>query len=90
MTSNVIPLHKRERPGNLRDDDEPFEIQARAIINARVREYMAGGGRLGVLAVKAGLSTGTVSKLAYYETTRPQMHTIVVICKVLRIPLRIG
>ena len=88
--SNVIPINKRTRPGNLRDDDEPFEIRARAIINARVREYIMGGGRLNVLAVKAGLSVGTVSRLAYYETTRPQMHTIVVICRVLHIPIKIG
>jgi DNA-binding phage protein len=88
--SNVIPLHKRAQPGNLRDDDEPIEVQARAIINARVREYMAGGGRLNALALKAGLSVATVSRLAYYETTRPQFHTIMVICRVLRIPIKIG
>ena len=88
--SNVIPLQQRTSPGNLRDDDAPFEIRARAIINARVREYVAGGGKINTLALKTGLAPGTVSRLAYYETTRPQMHTIVVICRVLRIPLKIG
>jgi hypothetical protein len=88
--SNIIPLHKRVEPGNLRDDDEPFEVRARAIINARVREYVTGGGRIDALAHKSGLSKNTVSRLAYYETTRPQLHTVVVICRVLRIPLKIG
>ncbi len=75
--------------GNLRDAD-PFELQARAVINARVRDYVAGGGRIKTLALKAGLTPATVSRLAYNETTRPQFHTIVVICKALHIPLRIG
>lgn len=68
--------------GNI-SDYEPETIKMRALVNGLVRDYMRRGGKLNQLALKANLSIHTVSRLAYYETTRPQWETIIRICRAL-------
>lgn len=54
-----------------------FELMARGIITEEVRGYVQGRGRISSLARKATVAPSTVSKVAYGETKRPRMHTIV-------------
>ena len=62
--------------GNLADIDSDYTALVRAFVNARVREYVAGRGNISRLARKAGITSATVSRLAYYETTHPRWHTV--------------
>ena len=65
--------------GNLPDIDADFTTAVRAFINHIVREYVMDGGRMNSLALKANLAFATISRLAYYETARPQWHTIMAV-----------
>ena len=61
----------------------------RAKINGAVRDYVQNGGKLKLLAAKTGLNYRTISKLAYYETARPQMRTAFLVAEALHIRIRI-
>jgi hypothetical protein len=76
--------------GNLPDYENTFTNQVRALLNAKVRDYIkVPGNTLTKLAanshVTAGhhLSLSTVSKLAYYETARPAWSTIIAVAEAL-------
>ena len=75
-------VHIKQSVGNI-SDKEPETIAMRALVNHLVREYVKGGGRMQALALRSNLSVNTVSRLTYYETTRPQWETIIRICKAL-------
>lgn len=51
--------------------------ELRDLITAKVKEYVMSGGKMKVLSVKAGISPNTVSRLAYGETSRPHLRTVV-------------
>ena len=64
-----------QRLGNLPDIDADYTTAVRAMVNSEVRNYVAGGGQMRALALRAGVTPATVGRLAYYETTRPTWHT---------------
>ena len=93
--NKVVNLRTPKQPyqhqGNL--DDSNFTIQARALINAKVRDYMAHGGNITKLRRKCGnavKTTQTISKLAYYETTRPTWRTVIAVSEALGIMEELG
>ncbi len=69
--------------GNLQDWDPSYNTQIRALINAAVRDYVGRKGKIRALALQCNLSTSTISKLAYYETTRPAMKTVFAVAEAL-------
>jgi hypothetical protein len=78
--------------GNLPDYENTFTNQVRALLNAKVRDYIQQkGNTLTKLAMNCHvtpehhLSMSTVSKLAYYETTRPAWTTIIAVAEALEI-----
>jgi DNA-binding phage protein len=77
--SNVVKMTVKSIPGNLEDIDHDYSRLVRAFINRLVREYVKNGGNIRNLALKAGVSPQTISRLAYYETTRPVWHTVMAV-----------
>jgi DNA-binding phage protein len=87
------------KPGNLRDDDLPFETKLRVTVNAKVRDYVnRSSGKVSTreenrllreLAIKSGLTLVTIKRMAYYETARPMLHTAAAICDALNINLKV-
>lgn len=75
--SNVVKLHRQT--SNLEDLDRDYTSLVRALVNRLVRDYVVKGKKINSLALKAGLSQATVSRLAYYETARPQWHTVIAV-----------
>lgn len=53
------------------------EIRARRLVFTEVRRVTSHGVRMKDIAARAGVSTATVSKLAYGETKRPQFKTVI-------------
>ena len=81
MKATVVPIRPGV-PANLNalpDIDTDYTTLVRALVNRLVREYVHGGGKINRLALKANLNPRTVSKLAYYETTRPMWHTVMAV-----------
>jgi DNA-binding Xre family transcriptional regulator len=76
----VVPI--RQHIGNV-SDSEPETVKMRMLVNHLVREYVKKGGHMKRLAVRANLNPATVSRLAYYETTKPRWETIIRLCKAL-------
>lgn len=79
MSARIVSIRggeQRQTPlGNLEDIDADYTRAVRALVNSKVRIYVAGGGRMQALALRAGVTRATVRRLAYYETTRPTWHT---------------
>jgi DNA-binding phage protein len=79
--NNVVKLPRSKTPGNLEDIDADYSKLVRAFINRLVREYVRDGGKIKTLALKSGVGAQTISRLAYYETTRPTWHTVMAVLK---------
>ncbi len=81
MKANVVPIRVTVPVSisTLQDLDTDYTTLVRALVNRLVREYVHRGGRINQLAVKANLNQRTVSRLAYYETTRPMWHTVMAV-----------
>jgi len=92
MSAKVIklPVKQQSHVGNLSDLDNDLTKQVRVMVNARVRDYIRQGGKLNRLALKANLTVATVSRLAYYETTRPMWRTIISVMEALELYEDIG
>lgn len=57
-----------------------IESRMRQLVFQKTREHLANRGRLSAIATQAGLTTKTVSKLAYGETRFPRFHTVIAVC----------
>jgi hypothetical protein len=76
MAKVVKLLHKDVPPGNLADFGSTWMQHLRVFIHGQVRDYIMRGGKLGSLALKAGVGAQTLSRLAYYESIHPRASTI--------------
>lgn len=93
-TTKVVNIHTRQpHVGNLSDFENDLTRAVRALINSEVRNYMAKGGKIVALQRKCRneiKTVQTISRLAYYETTRPQWTTIIAVARALGITVKIG
>ena len=64
-----------------------IESRMRQIVFQRTRSWLADGRRLSYLANQAGVTTNTVSRLAYGETKFPRFHTVIAVCDALGVKL---
>ena len=77
MSARVVNIKTKEpMPGNLSDFGSTWMQHLRVYIHGQVRDYITSGGKLKGLALRAGVTTATLSRLAYYESVHPRASTI--------------
>jgi len=79
--AKALPPERGTLPSNLDDS----EVEARVLINARLRDYIRSGGRMQALALRSGISLATIQRLAYFETAHPRATTLFSVARALGI-----